>query len=159
MKQKPLVSKVDFPKPTPHTCHNKGHVVLSRVSSCSTSSSIDPTPRTLMDLMTSLHLRLDDHDTHFQEIQGQVTYIISWIHSQGASSSALPLSPLNAQTIVFFFFWSRFFFLTYISLYPKLLLIYIYIYVSFIYRFTFLLCAYCLSYFVIFVRKRGRHIT
>lgn len=46
--------------------------------------------------MTSLHLRLDDHDTRFQEIQGQVTYIISWIHSWGASSPALPPSPLDA---------------------------------------------------------------
>lgn len=72
--------------------------------------SINPSPYKLMNTMLSLHARFNAHASQIHVLQEQLSYVISQIHSQGASSSALPYLIPDAQIVMFSydFVWSRF---------------------------------------------------
>ena len=116
MEQDTPVPKVDFLELTPRTHSSCNHASSSRASHIA-STLVDLTTREMMDSMTCLHLRMDSQDTQLHEIQCRLSYIISWIHFQGASSSTLPLAPPNAQILYIYiyiyilFFRGRYFFL------------------------------------------------
>lgn len=83
MKQDAPILDTNFPELTQHTHFNKGHQRPS-LSSAQASTSTNLTPRKLLDLMTSLYLRMDTQDqvivdqgTQLREIQGQLMSIIS----------------------------------------------------------------------------------
>lgn len=83
MEQDALILDTNFPELTQHTHFNKGHQRPSP-SFAQAFTSTNLTSGKLLDLMTSLYLRMDTQDqvivdqgTQLREIQGQLMSIIS----------------------------------------------------------------------------------
>lgn len=95
MKQDAPVPEIDFPKLALRTRSNHGHVSSSRASHAA-SALVNPKTKEMLDSMTYFYLRMDSQDTQLYEIQGHLSYIISWIHSQSALSSAPHPPPSDA---------------------------------------------------------------
>lgn len=93
---------VDFLEPTLRTQSSRGRASSSQTSH-NASSSIDPASQEMMDSIRCLHLRMDSQDKQLHE--GQLSYIISWIHyDQGVSSSTPSSPPPDAQFSYFYLF-------------------------------------------------------
>lgn len=139
------VPEVDFPKLALHTHSSQGCASSSQASH-DASSLVDLTSQEMLDSMTCFHLRMDSQDTQFHEIQGQLSNIISWIHSQGALSST---PHRDAQLYMFLCIYFNMDFFCYCISYASrmIFLLYIYIYIYF-----YFIC------FVIFYDKKGEII-
>ena len=137
------------------THSSQGHARSSRAAH-GTSSSAPPTSQE-MDPLSIMLQRLDSQDTQLYEIQGQLTYIISWILAQsGLSPFPLPPPP-DVQLFVYFYLlliWMFISCLFYVSRIIFLICVYIYIYI-YIYISThlspYLLRAFLCLYFYYFV--------
>ena len=138
-----------IPKVTLRTHSSRGHARSDRASH-GASTSINSTTQE-MDPMTSMLQRLDSQDVQLHKLQGQLTYIIYWIHTQSDLSSFLPPPPPSAQLFhfslyVFLFIYMFIHCLSYVS---KIILL-IYTYLCVFHSSIYLLCAFSCLYFCYF---------